>query len=61
LPKNVKSGEDISPKTTLKNDNDGIVSVGFPYFNNKQHDQEIFTNTDHLFLGVACFTFLNFV
>ncbi|VVH66167.1 Respiratory nitrate reductase alpha chain (EC [uncultured Gammaproteobacteria bacterium] len=45
--KNVKSGEDISPKTTLKNDNDGIVSVGFPYFNNKQHDQEIFTNTDH--------------
>jgi nitrate reductase alpha subunit len=23
------------------------VSVGFPYFNNKEHEQEIFANTDH--------------
>ncbi|SMN17214.1 Respiratory nitrate reductase alpha chain [uncultured Candidatus Thioglobus sp.] len=45
--KNVKNGEDISPKTTLKNDNDEVVSVGFPYFNNKEHEQEIFANTDH--------------
>jgi nitrate reductase alpha subunit len=28
--KNVKNGEDISPKTTLKNDNHEVVSVGFP-------------------------------
>ncbi len=45
--KNAMNGADIEPKTTLKNDNDEIVSVGFPYFNNKAHEQEIFTNTDH--------------
>ncbi len=45
--KNAVNGVDIDPKTTLKNDNDEIVSVGFPYFNNKVHDQEIFTNTEH--------------
>ncbi len=42
------NGADINPKTTLKDDNDEIVSVGSTYFNNKAaHDQEIFTNTDH--------------
>ncbi len=45
--KNAMNGVDIDPETTLKDDNDEIVSVGFPYFNNKAHDQEIFTNTDH--------------
>lgn len=45
--KNSQNGADINPKTTLKNDYDEIVSVGFPYFNNQQHEQEIFTSTDH--------------
>jgi len=45
--KNSMNGADINPKTTLKNDNDEIVSVGFPYFNNKEHDQDIFKSTDH--------------
>lgn len=44
------NGADINPKTTLKDDNDEIVSDGFPYFNNKAYDQEIFTNTDHDFV-----------
>jgi nitrate reductase alpha subunit len=45
--KNAMNGADIDPKTTLKNDNDEIVAVGFAYFNNQKHDQKIFTNTDH--------------
>ncbi len=32
------NGVDIDPKITLKNDNNKIVSVGFPYFNNKAYD-----------------------
>jgi nitrate reductase alpha subunit len=31
----------------LTDDNDEIVSVGFPYFNNQEHEQEIFTSTEH--------------
>ncbi len=45
--KNAMNGVDIDPKTTLKDDNDEIVSVGFPYFNNQEHEQEIFTSTEH--------------
>ncbi|WP_190600119.1 nitrate reductase subunit alpha [Candidatus Vesicomyidisocius sp. SY067_SCS001] len=45
--KNAMNGADIDPKITLKDNNDEIISVGFPYFNNKAHDQEIFTNTAH--------------
>lgn len=45
--KNVEDGNEICPQVTLLNKSDDVVSVDFPYFANKEHDQEIFKHTDH--------------
>ncbi len=45
--KNVADGSDIKPKLSLVKEHDEVVAVGFPYFANQQHDQEIFSHTDH--------------
>ena len=45
--KNVADGSDIEPKISLVKEHDEVVAVGFPYFANQQHDQEIFSHTDH--------------
>ncbi len=41
------SGSEIWPVKTLIDNHDEVVEVSFPYFANKQHDQEIFQHTDH--------------
>jgi nitrate reductase alpha subunit len=41
------NGSEIWPIKTLLNSHDEVVDVGFPYFANKQHDQEIFQHTEH--------------
>jgi len=45
--KNAADGSDISPEMSFVDDKDEIVTVGFPYFGNLEHDQEIFRHTDH--------------
>jgi nitrate reductase alpha subunit len=41
------NGSEIWPIKTLLDNHDDVVEVGFPYFANKQHDQEIFQHTEH--------------
>jgi len=41
------NGSEIWPVKTLLGNHDDVVEVSFPYFANKQHDQEIFQHTDH--------------
>jgi len=45
--KNVADGSDIEPKVSLVKEHDEVAAVGFPYFANQKHDQEIFSHTDH--------------
>jgi len=45
--KNVADGTDVEPKLSLVNSADEVVEVGFPYFANQEHDQEIFSHTEH--------------
>ncbi len=49
LPKDSKSGKDIVPQKTLLGSQDDILSVGFPYFANKnvKHEHGYFNSTDH--------------
>ncbi len=41
------NGSEIWPVKSLLDNYDEVVDVSFPYFANKQHDQEIFQHTDH--------------
>lgn len=45
--KNVTDGNEIWPEMSFIKSHDEVVSVGFPYFGNLEHDQEIFVHTDH--------------
>ncbi len=45
--KNAADGSEISPEMTFIDDKDEAVTVGFPYFGNLKHDQEIFKHTEH--------------
>ena len=45
--KNVADGSNIEPILSLLDQHDEVVAVSFPYFANQQHDQEIFSHTDH--------------
>ncbi len=45
--KNLKNGSEIWPEISLIESSDDVVTVGFPYFGNQEHDQEIFKHTDH--------------
>ena len=45
--KNVAEGSDFEPILSLVDQHDEVVAVGYPYFANQQHDQEIFSHTDH--------------
>jgi nitrate reductase alpha subunit len=45
--KNIADGSDIEPQMSLVEQHDELVSVSFPYFANKKHEQAIFSHTDH--------------
>lgn len=45
--KNLENGNEIWAEVTLLNKSDEVVSTAFPYFANKEHDQEIFKHTNH--------------
>jgi len=45
--KDATTGDDIWPDLTFLEESDDVVTVGFPYFANKKHDQEIYAHTDH--------------
>jgi nitrate reductase alpha subunit len=45
--KNLENSNEIWSEVTLKDKSDEVVSTAFPYFANKEHDQEIFKHTDH--------------
>jgi nitrate reductase / nitrite oxidoreductase, alpha subunit len=45
--KNQENSNEIWSEVTLKDKSDEVVSTAFPYFANKEHDQEIFKHTDH--------------
>ncbi len=45
--KNVADGSDIEPLVSLMDQHDEVAVVSFPYFANQQHEQAIFSHTDH--------------
>ena len=45
--KNATDGSEIWPDMTMVEKSDDVVSVGFPYFGNIEHDHEIFKHTSH--------------
>ncbi|PCI99919.1 MAG: nitrate reductase subunit alpha [Alphaproteobacteria bacterium] len=49
IPTDSKSGEKIHPQKTLLGSEEDILSVGFPYFANKnqEHEHGYFASTDH--------------
>ena len=45
--KNDLDGGDITPQLSFLEQSDEVLPVAFPYFGNKEHDQPIFTHTNH--------------
>jgi nitrate reductase alpha subunit len=45
--RNADDDSDIWPETSFVKSNDEVVSVGFPYFGNLEHEQPIFAHTKH--------------
>ncbi len=46
-PRDGKSGEEVTLRLSLKNDNDEIANVAFPYFGGGKHELGYFAHTDH--------------
>jgi nitrate reductase alpha subunit len=45
--KNQHDGSDIKPVLSFLDNSTEVLTVAFPYFANKEHDQAIFAHTDH--------------
>jgi nitrate reductase / nitrite oxidoreductase, alpha subunit len=45
--KNLSNGEDIWPEKSFISQHDEVVDVCYPYFGNQEHEQPIFSHTDH--------------
>jgi len=45
--KNISDDSEVWPETSFVDKNDEVVSVGFPYFGNQEHEQSIFMHTNH--------------
>jgi nitrate reductase alpha subunit len=46
-PTDERDGKEINPQLTFIDSSDDVISVAFPYFGNKEHDQKYFHHTEH--------------